>query len=92
MSQQQLIEQLAERTKTTKAEAKRSLETLTAILSEALQNGERIQLPGLGTFDIQESAPRMGRNPRTGEPLQMAAKKKNRFKAGSELSGKVIKK
>lgn len=91
MIKQQLIERLAERTQTTKAEAKRNLEALTAILSEALQNGERIQLPGLGTFDIQESAARTRRNPRTAEPLQIAAKKKIRFKAGSELSGKVSK-
>lgn len=91
MTQQQLIDRLAERTQTTKAEAKRNLEALTDILSEALQNGERIQLPGLGSFDIQESAARTGRNPRTGEPLQIAAKKKIRLKAGSELSGKVTK-
>lgn len=86
MTQQQFIERLAERTQTTKAEAKRNLEALTAIIAEALQNGERIQLPHLGSFEVQESAPR------TGEPLQIAAKKKIRFKAGSELAGNVSKK
>ncbi|GAA0875444.1 HU family DNA-binding protein [Wandonia haliotis] len=89
MTQKELIEQLAKRTQTTKAQAKRNLEALSEILTEALQNGERIKLPGLGTFDIQKSAARKGRNPRTGEPLQIAAKNKVRFKAGSELSGKV---
>ncbi len=92
MTQQQLIERLAECTQTTKAETKRNLEALTTIIAEALQNGERIQLPHLGSFEVQESAPRMGRNPRTGEPLQIAAKKKIRFKAGSELAGNVSKK
>ncbi len=89
MTQKELIEQLAKRTQTTQTEAKRHLEALSEILTEALQNGERIKLPGLGTFDIRKLAARKGRNPRTGAPLQIAAKNKVRFKAGSELSGKV---
>lgn len=91
MTKQQLIEQLAARTHTTKAEAQRNLEALTAILAEALHKGDRIQLPGLGTFDIQATAARTGRNPKTGEPLQIAAKNKVRFKAGSELADSVNK-
>lgn len=89
MTQQHLFEQLAARTGSTKADAKKHLEALGVILTEALRQGERISLPGLGSFDVQETAARTGRNPRTGESLQIAAKKKIRFKAGSELAGTV---
>lgn len=91
MTQQHLIEQLAAHTGGSKADAKKYLEALGAVLIDALRKGERISLPGLGSFDVQESAARTGRNPRTGESLQIAAKKKIRFKAGSELAGTVNK-
>ena len=55
------------------------------IITEALQRGDDVGLVGFGTFSVAESAARQGRNPRTGEALQIAASKRPKFKAGKGL-------
>ena len=89
MNTTQLINEVAKKTGKPKAEIKRILDAITETISATLEKGDRITLIGFGTWDVQDVPARTGRNPRTGEPLKIQAKKKIRFKAGSELSGKV---
>lgn len=70
-------------------ETKAFLEAFESTVQETLKKDGKITLIGFGTSDVQEVPARTGRNPRTGEPLKIKAKKKPRFKAGAELSGAV---
>jgi nucleoid DNA-binding protein len=65
------------------------VEDVFELMTEALCRGEKIDLRGFGTFSVKESAARTGRNPQTGEPIQIAARKKTGFKAGKELNERV---
>lgn len=89
MNNTELINAVAKKTGRPQTEIKRILDVLTDTIGETLTNGELVRLLGFGTFDVQELPARTGRNPRTGEPLEIHAKKKIRFKAGADLSGKV---
>ena len=89
MNKQELISALASKTGKSQKEAKAFLEAFTETVTEALKSGDKLTLVGFGTFDVQDVPARTGRNPRTGEPLQIKGKKKPRFKAGAELSGAV---
>jgi nucleoid DNA-binding protein len=64
----------------------RPLEAVVEVIKKALERGEKIDLRGLGVFKVKESKPRIARNPRTGEPISIPAKKSATFKAGKELS------
>jgi DNA-binding protein HU-beta len=67
---------------------KQAAEAFDAILDNVLNllaNGERVSLPGFGSFSVSERAARTGRNPATGEPIQIAASKNAKFKASKEL-------
>lgn len=72
-----------------KAQASKMLDLVLNSITEALAKGEDITLKGFGTFKIVELAARTGRNPKTGEKMQIKAKKVVRFKAGADLSDKV---
>lgn len=89
MNKKEIIEKLAFRTGQTKAQAQKSLESLIDLITDTLQNGEKVTLIGFGTFEVQHVAGRTGRNPQTGQPMQIKPKKRVRFKAGAELSGAV---
>ena len=85
----ELIDIIAKKGNISKVEAKKALELSLEAISEALAKGEDITLVGFGTFKVTEFAARTGRNPQTGEKMQIKAKKVVRFKAGSELASKV---
>jgi len=89
MNKGELIKALADKTGKPQTEAKAFLEAFESTVQETLKKGGKVTLIGFGTFDVQAIAGRTGRNPRTGEPLQIKPKKKPRFKAGAELSGAV---
>jgi DNA-binding protein HU-beta len=89
MNKSELISALATKTGKPQTEAKAFLEAFTETVTEVLKKGDKLTLVGFGTFDVQDVPARTGRNPRTGEPLQIKGKKKPRFKAGAELSGAV---
>ena len=89
MNKAELISALADKTGKPQTEIKRFLEAFTETVTETLSKGDKVTLIGFGTWDVQDVPARTGRNPRTGEPLKIKAKKKPRFKAGAELSGKV---
>ena len=59
------------------------------VTSKTLKKGERVALVGFGTFSVAKRAARNGRNPQTGKPIKIAAKKVAKFKAGAELSSRI---
>jgi DNA-binding protein HU-beta len=89
MNKAQLVEAMASEAKMTKADAKRALDAFVNTTSKALKKGDRVALVGFGSFSISKRAARKGRNPQTGKEIKIAAKKVVKFKAGTELAGKV---
>ena len=89
MNKAELIEAMASGANISKADAKRALDSFIQTTSGALKKGDRVALVGFGSFSVSRRAARKGRNPQTGKEIQIAAKNVVRFKAGSELSGKV---
>ena len=89
MNKSELINAIADRTGNTKAESKKMLEAFMDIVGESLTKGEAVRLIGFGTFSVKERKARIGRNPRTGERIKIDKKKKVKFKAGADLSGKI---
>ncbi|MDR1341816.1 MAG: HU family DNA-binding protein [Prevotellaceae bacterium] len=86
MNKAQLVDAIAEKANLTKADAKRSLDAFTEIVAKTLKKNDKIALVGFGTFSVSQRSARTGRNPRTGDPIKIKAKKVAKFKAGSELS------
>ena len=62
---------------------------MTDVVAETLKAGEKVQLVGFGTFEVKERAARAGRNPKTGETIQIAASKTPAFSAGKALKDSV---
>lgn len=89
MNKAELIDAIAADAGLSKADAKRALDGFVSATTGALKKGDRISLVGFGSFSVSNRAARTGRNPQTGKEIKIAAKNVVRFKAGSELSGKV---
>ena len=81
--------QIAKRSGLSLAGSRRALDAVLASVSEALSEGDRVQLVGFGTFKITERNSREGRNPKTGEVIQIPASKTPSFTAGAELKKAV---
>ncbi len=89
MNKAQLANEIANKTKLSKA---KSLETLNATfeaIRSSLKKGQRVQLVGFGTFSVKQRKARLGRNPKTGEQIQIKARKVPAFHAGSELKNSL---
>lgn len=89
MNKSDLITAIATHSGLTKQDSAKALEGFTESIKAALANGESIQLVGFGTFGVKERAARTGRNPKTGEPLEIKACKVPSFKAGKGLKEAV---
>jgi DNA-binding protein HU-beta len=89
MNKSDLISKMAGDSGITKAQATEALNSFLDATSDCLKKGDKLILVGFGTFSVSERAARTGRNPRTGKEIKIAAKKVVKFKAGSELAGKV---
>ena len=89
MNKAQLVDAIASESKITKADATRALDAFMNATTKALKKGDRVALVGFGTFSVAKRAARNGRNPQTGKPIKIAAKRVAKFKAGAELAGKV---
>jgi DNA-binding protein HU-beta len=89
MNKKQFIEQMVEHTDSPKGEATKHLEAFTRTITEALKAGEEVQLPGFGKFYVREQKAREGRNPQTGERMQVEARKVPAFKAGKALKESI---
>jgi DNA-binding protein HU-beta len=89
MNKTELVAAIAEKTELSKKDAEKALKAFTEVVAEELKKGEKIQLVGFGTFEVAERAAREGRNPITGETIQIAASKAPKFKAGSQLKESI---
>ena len=89
MNKGELVDAMASEAKITKADASRALEAFMNVTTKSLKKGDRVALVGFGTFSVAKRAARNGRNPQTGKPIKIAAKKVAKFKAGAELASKV---
>lgn len=86
MNKAQLIEAIASGCNMTKTDASKVLSSFTDAVETGLKKGERVGIPGFGTFYVNERRARTGRNPRTGAAIQIAAKNVVKFKPSSKLS------
>jgi len=89
MNKSELISAIAESSGLSKAAAGRALDATVTAITESLAKGEPVTLIGFGTFEVRDRAARTGRNPRTGEELQIKASKNPAFKAGKALKNAV---
>ena len=89
MNKTELVAEIAEKANTSKKETEVVLRAFTDVVTEQLKKGEKIQLVGFGTFEVAERSARTGRNPQTGEEMQIAASKAPKFKAGKALKDAV---
>lgn len=89
MNRKELIDALAEKTGSTKAEADRNITALIDIITTNLKKGDSLALVGFGTFEVRKRAARTGRNPQTGAELKIKAAKVPAFKAGKALKDAV---
>jgi DNA-binding protein HU-beta len=85
----EIIDAIAERTGLSKREAGSAYESFLDAITEALRRGERVNVAGLGNFTVAERAARQGRNPKTGEAIQIPASRNVKFKPGKELKESV---
>ena len=91
MNKNELVEELAHKTKLSKAKAAQVLEAFIAITSKAISNGNDVRLVGFGTFTVIHRKATEGRNPRNGAVIKIAAKNKPKFKPGLALTEAVNK-
>ena len=89
MNRKELIDALAEKTDSSKADADRSIGALIEIITATLKKGDSVALVGFGTFEVRKRAARPGRNPQTGAELKIKAAKVPAFKAGATLKAAV---
>lgn len=89
MNKTEFIEAMATSTGCSKADANRAVGALIEIISDTLQKGDSLSLPGFGSFEVRERAARTGHNPKTGEKLDIAASRIPAFKPGSALKAAV---
>ena len=89
MTKAELIEAMAEKANTSKAAAKRFVEAFTDTVADCLRQGDKVTLVGFGTFSVTERKARTGRNPRTGEEIEIPGGKAPKFKAGKALKDKL---
>jgi len=89
VNKQELADAVSEGADISKAAAGRAIDTVISSITEALSNGDQVSLVGFGTFLVRERAARTGRNPRTGEALEIKAAKNPAFKAGKALKDAV---
>ncbi|MFP5422772.1 MAG: HU family DNA-binding protein [Gammaproteobacteria bacterium] len=89
ITKEQLISDIAEAIDTPKSTVRAALEQLSEIVSDALENSDEITLPGIGKLKVSERTARTGRNPQTGQTLQIAAKKVVKFVPAKALSDAI---
>ena len=85
MNKTELVAAIAEKAELSKKDAEKALAAFTAVVTDELKKGEKVQLVGFGTFEVVERKEREGRNPQSGETMKIAASKAPKFKAGKAL-------
>ncbi|MEX2416196.1 MAG: HU family DNA-binding protein [Paenibacillaceae bacterium] len=85
MNKADLVSKVAESTELSKKDVSKAIEAVFESISEALHLGEKVQLVGFGNFEVRERSARKGRNPQTGEEIEIPASKVPAFKPGKAL-------
>ncbi|HDR7512842.1 HU family DNA-binding protein [Bacillus zanthoxyli] len=85
MNKTELTKMVAEKAELTQKDAAVATQAVLDAITNGLANEEKVQILGFGTFEVRERSARTGRNPQTGEAMQIAASKVPAFKAGKEL-------
>ncbi len=91
MNKEELISAMAKESGLTKADARKALDAFMNAVKKAVSKKDKVTLVGFGSFEVVQRKARDGRDPRTGKPIKIPAKKVVKFKAGSTLSGAVQK-
>lgn len=91
MNKSELIAAVAEQAALSKKDAEKAVNAVISVVTDALVDGDKVQLVGFGTFEVRAREARTGKNPRTGEAIQIAASKVPAFKAGKALKDAVNK-
>jgi DNA-binding protein HU-beta len=89
MNKSELIDAMADSADISKAAAGRALDAFVDAVTAAMKNDETVSLIGFGTFSVRERSARTGRNPQTGESIEIKASKTPAFKAGKALKDAV---
>lgn len=89
MNKNELIDAIAEHAALSKADAGRALDATLAAITQALKQGDSVSVVGFGSFVVRTRAARVGRNPKTGDELQIPASNNPTFKAGKALKDAV---
>lgn len=89
VNKSELIDAIAEAADLPKASAAKALEAVINTVSNSLKGGEQVVLVGFGTFSVKDRPARTGRNPQTGQPIEIAAARIPNFKAGKALKDAV---
>ncbi len=89
MNKAELITAIGNGAGINKAEAGKALDSFITAIEKALKKGDKVTLVGFGTFSVGKRNARTGRNPKTGKPIKIAAKKVAKFKPGKGLADKV---
>lgn len=92
VNKQDLVTKVAESADISKQKAAQAVDAVIEAIKTSLKKGDDVRLVGFGTFSVAARAATTGRNPRTGEPIKIAASKQPKFKAGKELKEAVNKK
>ena len=85
MNKAELVAAIASETGLMKTDCEKALASLTSNITESLKKGDDVKILGFGNFSVQDRVARTGRNPRTGDEVQIAACKTPKFKAGKEF-------
>lgn len=91
MNKSELVEAIAHGSGVTKADAQRVLDTFMMTVTDALKSGDQVVLPGFGSFSTGNRSARTGRNPQTGQTIQIKASRVAKFRAGKTLKEAVQK-
>ena len=89
MNKNDLVAAVAEKTTVPKAEAEKIIDATLEVVTTTLKNGDEVRLVGFGTFSVAKRKASTGRNPRTGEPMEIKASAQPKFKAGKGLKDAV---
>ena len=91
MNKTELISAIAANSGLSKKDSEKALTATVDAITNALVDGDKVQLVGFGRFDVKDRAARIGRNPKTKEPIDIAATRTPQFKAGKALKDAVAK-
>jgi len=89
MTKAEFVAKIAEKTGSTKVDADKAVQAFLETVTDVLKVGDKVTFAGFGSFEVTERAAREGRNPQTGETMQIKASKGPKFKAGKSLKDAV---